>query len=482
MKIADFFAEIGFKVNLNSLRQFHDGMSGVVNTVKTLSLSLTGVVSAWEVLQTKIGRNAQTMLNFKRNTGESIEEVRKLATVMQSVDLNFSLDTLLNDIQSFKIQLREGQLFGEGSGLMQMMRVFGISGLKAGGMETIEDLLTMIRQLPDRATRLLALQKAGLSSQFMSVLDLPPGEFEKRAKQFANIFPSEEEMKRRQEAALKVHLIWMEIVNIFESKVTDFAPVLLDILSKIKEILSDSEKLKQIMDGIKWFAIAFGISMIGNAILGIVSGLWGIIRLAPLAVGALLALGGTALKGMGSFIYSNPMTQGLLNKMTAPAVKAGVGATARAAGKAGAKATGKAGAKAAAKTIAKGVGKRAAGRVAGAGAALLIPGIGELVGLGMLAWGAWDIYKLVRDLNRANGNNGAQMPSILSDEEQQRFAQLNETFNWNSNLASMTVNAQNVYLNASRVFTSDSVAGSEVNALGTIENNVARSTVDLSQW
>lgn len=438
MKIADFFAQIGFKVDTRGLQEFNDGMNAVVNSVKGLALGLTGAMSAWELMQLRIGKNAQNMLNFKLYTGESIEEARKLATVMQSVNLSFSMDTLLSDISKFKEAVRRGQIFGEGGGVMQTLRMLGVTGLKEGGIETIGDLLKALRQIPDEATRAMVLSQAGLSNQWLNILDLPEGQFEKIYQANKEMFPDEKELKRRQEATLAIYVEWLKLVNLFETKVTDFAPVLLDILQRVRDILSDTRKLNMVVEGIKWFAILFGITMVSNGILGIIRGLWGIISIVPRAVGALIALGGAAAGGLGKLF--------------------GVGGGAAAAAKS-------AGGKAAGAAAARAVG----GRLAGAGAAAFIPVVGEIISLGLLAWGAWDLFKLAK--NWIGSTNQLPTPSTANNSVYET-----QSYDWNRSLANMSINAQNVYIKAERVY-----GGSSSND-SMVDNNVTRSLYDMEAW
>lgn len=438
MKIADFFAQIGFKVDTRGLQEFNDGMNAVVSSVKGLALGLTGVMTAWELMQVKIGKSAQNMLNFKLYTGEGIEEVRKLATVMQSVNLNFSMDTLLSDISNFKEAVRRGQIFGEGGGVMQTLRMLGVTGLKEGGIETINDLLNALKQVPDEATRAMILSQAGLSKQWLNVLDLPQDQFERIFQANKDIFPDEKELKRRQEATLAIYLEWLKLVNLFETKVTDFAPILLDILTRIRDILSDTQKLNLIIEGIKWFAILMGITMVTNGIFGIIRGLWGIISIVPRAVGALIALGGAAATGLGKLL--------------------GFGGAAAAAKSAGGKAVGAAAAKA------------VGGRVAGAAAASFIPVVGEIISLGLLAWGAWDLFKLAK--NWMGSNNQLPISSTANNSAYESVS-----YDWNRSLASMSINAQNVYIKAERVY-----GGSGGVDTSTVDNNVMRSLYDMEAW
>ena len=212
------------------------------------------------------------------------------------------------------------------------------------------------------------------------------------------------------------------------------------------------------MEGIKWFAIIFGITTVTNAIFGLIGGLWGIISIVPRAILALTALGAAMGRGIGNFIYSNPLTQGLLNIMTKP-----TGAAA-----AGLSGLGKAGGKAVGGAIAQQAGKR----LAGAGASLLIPGLGELIGLGLTAWAIWDIVKLAKNWV---GSQNVLPASTFNPSTK------SETYDWNSTLTSMTVNARNVYIKADNVYGHSNYSGNSDTSSFT-EDNVARSLYDMEKW
>lgn len=504
MKIADFFAEIGFKVNLNSLRKFNDGMASVVGNVKTLALSLTGAMTAWEILQTKIGRGAQSVLNFKTYTGESIQEVQKLAAVMQGTNLNFSMDVLLNDISTVKTRLRELQLFGEGSSMAQALRLTGISGLKPGALNTIQDFLKMLKQIPDAATRTMLAERMGLSKQFLNILDLTDEQYEKLAQLAPKIYPSEEELRRRQKVSLDIYLAWLELVNLFETKVTDFAPILLQILERIKDLLSDSEKLKLVVEGFKWTAIILGVTMIASALGNIVSALKGIIWLAPLALAALAWKGGEELGSKINEVLGidEESTTGQIIKKTTGT--AGIGLTA--AGIYGAKkfankraaAAVAAAERQAARRAMRRAGVRTAAKVGGGIAARHTAAGGANLSLWvllpLLAWDLFSIGKGIYDITKANDpvdsaqvDDLEEIPSTAitsSNGTIPRLPQLpnarpsmRDNYNWSSTLASMTINAQNVYLNASRVISNIAAA---TQPTGNIENNVARSNINLT--
>ena len=487
MKIADFFAEIGFKVDTQSLRQFNDGMTTVANSVKGLALNLTSAMTAWELLQLKIGKGAQQMLNFKTYTGENIDEVRKLASVMQSTNLNFSMDTLLSDITNFKVQLRELQLFGQGSSLGRALRVMAQSGVKTGAMDTISDFLNAVKQVPDEATRLVLLRMAGLSDQFMNILDLPQDQYDKFAARADKLFPDEKELKRRQEATLEIYLTWRELVNLFESKVTDFAPILLDILNRLKDIVSDSEKLKLVLEGVKWTFILSTLGMIGGAIWGIVGGLRAIVQFAPLAFAALMWKKGREAgqiwnEGHG---IDNESDEGRRNRNIGGVVGAGAGVITVAGIYQGLKRL--FGSKAA-RQIALKVGGKAAARHTAASGLNLAPWI--LAGL--VAWDLWDVGKGMYDISRTNSSTSTSgispgsnvglpplPPHLLSEN-------YNNNYDWNSMLANMTINAQNVYVNANRVV-SQSSAGRTSNpqrpsSTTAVNNNIMRANFNMEKW
>ena len=445
MKIADFFAEIGFKVDLKSLQDFNSGISTVVNTVKGLTMSLTGAMTAWELLQTKIGKNAQTMLNFKTYTGESIGEVNKLAAVMAGTNLNFSMDTLLNDISTIKTRLRELQIFGEGSSMAQALRVVGLPGLNPGAISTIQDFLKMLRQIPDPATRTMLAERMGLSKQFLNVLELTDEQYKKLEARAPKLFPDEKELKRRQEASLEIFLTWQELSNLFESRVTDFAPILLKILEKIKDILSDSKKLKAVMDGVKWTFIVWAITSVGTALGIVLANLRGIVQVLGIAGGIALARKINEKLGI-----DNSSTKGIANQsigattgfIAVGGALLGLRAAADGIQKGlkklfGGKAA-SAAAKGAAKGVTKGVAKAAAGAAARQGAAGAA-NINPYISGALLAWGLFDIGKAIFDAMHTN--TATANPSTEN----------NQNLDWNKTLANLTINAQDVYINANNV-------------------------------
>lgn len=487
MKIADFFAEIGFKVNMKSLQDFNNGMLTVVNTVKGLALGLTSAMTAWELMQLKIGKGSQNVLNFKTYTGESIQEVQKLAAVMQGTNLNFSMDTLLSDITSVKMQLRELQLFGEGSSMAQALRVVGISGLDPSAMNTIQDFLKMLRRIPDEATRALLAQKMGLSNQFLNILDLTDEQYEKLVQLAPKIYPSEEELRRRQKATLDIYLVWLKLVNVFETKVTDFAPMLQSILEKIRDILHDSNKLKGVIEGIKWTFILSTILSIGAALGIVLANIKGILYTLGMAGGIKIAqkinekLGidnmsakGLTNQGMGA-ASGLAITGGIMGAIGLGIKKLFGGSVAKGATKGIAANLSKAQLRTLGAAIGRTAGKAAA-RQSAAGAANVNPWIAG----GLAAWGLFDIGKAIYDVVRTNEPVNTQktlpsndslppLPAHLSTEQ--------ENYNWSSSLANMTINAQNVYLNATRVYNGDTIPSIQHNNY--VENNVARSTYNV---
>lgn len=483
MKIADFFAEIGFKVNMKSLQDFNNGMLTVVNTVKGLALGLTSAMTAWELMQLKIGKGSQNVLNFKTYTGESIQEVQKLAAVMQGTNLNFSMDTLLSDITSVKMQLRELQLFGEGSSMAQALRVVGISGLDPSAMNTVQDFLKMLRRIPDEATRALLAQKMGLSNQFLNILDLTDEQYEKLVQLAPKIYPSEEELRRRQKATLDIYLVWLELVNIFETKVTDFAPVLQGILEKIRDILNDSNKLKTVVEGVKWTFILTTLLSVGSALSVILANLRGIVAVAGIAGGIKIAQNINEKLGIENTSAKGLTTQGVgaVGGMAAAgglwfALKRlfGGGAVRSATGSAAANLS-----KTQLRTLGAAIGRtagKAAARQGAAGAANINPWVAG----GLAAWGLFDIGKAIYDVVRTNEpvNTRGTLPSNDSlPPLPARLLTEQENYNWSSSLASMTINAQNVYLNATRVYNGDTMPSIQRNSY--VENNVARSTYNV---
>lgn len=488
MKIADFFAEIGFKVDTKSLQKFNNSMSTVVNSVRGLAFALTAAMTAWQALQTKIGQNAQTMLNFKTYTGENIDEIRKLAAVMQGTNLNFSMDTLLGDISNIKTQLRELQLFGEGSGMAQALRVVGLPGLNPGAISTVQDFLKMLRQIPDAATRTMLVERMGLSKQFLNILDLTDAQYDELAAKADKIFPDEQELKRRQKASLDIYMTWLELKNLFESKVTDFAPILNDILLKIKDIVSDSDKLAKILEGIKWFFILSTLTSIATTVGLIVANIRTLLVLLGVAAGIQLGQWYNEQHGI-----DNMSKRGMINQGIGGAV-GGIGSGIAVGGtiwgskklfehisqKLGFKQAAKAGTEGVAKTVVAETSRRAArrgvagvaerqlsrtalrqigraaGRAAGgavarqtaAGAANVNPWVAG----GLAAWGLFDIGKAIFDIAKATKETDtlADRPESKSSSSTEQSND-SQSFNWSQTLSNLTINAQNVYLYANRV-------------------------------
>lgn len=448
MKIADFFAEIGFKVDTKSLQQFNSSVHEVVNSVKGLAMSLTAAMTSWQMLQTAIGKNAQTLLNFKTYTGESIEEVRKLAAVMQGTNLNFSMDVLLNDISTVKKNLRELQIFGEGSSMAQALRVVGLPGLNPGAISTVQDFLKLLKQIPDPATRTMLADRMGLSSQFLNILDLTDEQYRQLESRADKIFPNEDELKRRQKASLEIYLVWLELKNLFESKVTDFAPILEDILHRIKDIVSDSEKLEMILEGIKWTFILSTITSIASAINSIARNAGIILPLLAGFAGVKFAQNFNEQHGI-----DNMSNEGLRNQAIG-----GVGGTA----------VGIGGTAALWYALKRIIGSGAVKEVAGAAAARQAAGgvanLNPWIAGGLALWGAVDIAKAIYDVTKQNNSSAGS-----------------ENFNWSSALANMTVNAQNVYINASRIsqYQGPSIQPADVD-YSQQQNNVARTRYSVT--
>lgn len=469
MKIADFFAEIGFKVDTKSLQQFNSSMSSVVNTVRGLAFALTGTMTAWQMLQTKIGQNAQTMLNFKTYTGENVEEVRKLAAVMQGTNLNFSMDTLLSDISNVKTQLRELQLFGEGSNMAQALRVVGLPGLNPGSLSTIQDFLKLLKQIPDTATRTMLVDRLGVSRQFLNILELTDEQYRELEKRADKIFPNEQELERRQKASLDIYLTWLELKNLFESKVTDFAPILNEILLKIQDIVSDSEKLKWVLEGIKWTFILTTLTAIAGALGTIVANARMLLPIAGLIGGVNLAQRYNKEHGI-----DNASDKGIRNQVIGGAGggAVGVGATVglaylwkRIMGNQARKTIGRA----VARTTAK-----AATRQVAAGGANLNP----YVAAGFALWGLIDIAKSIYDVVKTN--NGQ---TIAIDPQTGQSSTENNQFNWNANLNNLTINAQNVYLYSSKTMFEGSLIqprDTYNDNYDTLQNNVARTRYSVT--
>lgn len=463
MKIADFFAEIGFKVDTKSLQQFNSSMSSVVNTVKGLAFALTGAMTAWQMLQTKIGQNAQTMLNFKTYTGENIEEVRKLAAVMQGTNLNFSMDTFLSDISNVKTQLRELQIFGEGSNMAQALRVVGLPGLNPGALTTIKDFLRMLKQIPDTATRSMLLDRLGVSRQFLNILELTDEQYRELEKRADKIFPNEQELKRRQKASLDIYMTWLELRNLFESKVTDFAPILNEILLKIKDIVSDSKKLKRVLEGIKWTFILITLTAIAGALGTIAANARMLLPVAGMIAGTKLAQKYNEKHGI-----DNLSDKGIRNQVIGGAGggAAGIGATVGLAylwKRLTANQTRKAIGRAVARTAAK----AATRQVAAGGANLNL-----YAAVGFALWGLIDIAKSIYDVVKTS--NGQ---TITIDPQTGQSSTENNQFNWSTNLNNLTINAQNVYLYSSKTTFQDApiqLRDTYDDNYDTLQNNIAR--------
>jgi hypothetical protein len=177
IKIGEFFAQLGFKVNEDGINSFQDKMESLPRKFAVVAAAATGAVYALDRFVDSAVRGAVALSNFSMQTGLSAQELQKWQTAAQLSNMALDADSVAKSIETLQKNIVQLQLTGEGAAPFALLNI----DPNGGAFSVLEQLRGRIQELVDAGKTGIAvnmLEQLGLGGDFINVLQLSRKEFD----------------------------------------------------------------------------------------------------------------------------------------------------------------------------------------------------------------------------------------------------------------------------------------------------------------
>lgn len=172
MTVANLFARIGIKADTDKAKDFSGAMKGVVADLKAAAIGALGFSAGITGAMAMALKTAKVYRDFQNESGASTDELQRWQAVASGA--NVSTDALAESVKGLA-QNREKIKLGQGN----------MSGFAFLGINPMDDPFSILDQLRTKTAGLPQAMKAnllsqmGVSSQFLEILNLTNGEFDR---------------------------------------------------------------------------------------------------------------------------------------------------------------------------------------------------------------------------------------------------------------------------------------------------------------
>lgn len=228
MKIAEFFATLGFKVDETGLNQFQDNMTALPKKFAVLAAAALAATYTIDRFVDSSVRGAVALANFSNQTGLSAQELQKWQIAAQMSNLAMSAEEVTQRVQTLQQKITQLQLTGEGAAPFALL---GIDP-NGGALSVLDQLREKIKGLT-RPVAVNLLEQLGLGGDFINVLELSRKEFDAMSGSMIRSQPVQQALIRLGTASTKAKLgfsLWKDEL------VAKLEPVLMRFLDLIKRV------------------------------------------------------------------------------------------------------------------------------------------------------------------------------------------------------------------------------------------------------
>lgn len=167
MKIAEFFAEVGFDIDSAPLGQFFGLLQGTAGRVLIFAGAVRAAAFAVEKFSQRSIDAATALRSFRIETGLSAEELQKWQTAIQLTDISATAEDVAGSVQSLQENLTAIRL---GRGDVSPFLLAGVNPYQ-DAFSVIDDLRASLRGV-DRALAATILRDTGLGVEFLHTLSM----------------------------------------------------------------------------------------------------------------------------------------------------------------------------------------------------------------------------------------------------------------------------------------------------------------------
>jgi len=282
VKLAEFFAAIGFKVEGEAdLKKVQSSMINIEHASRALLLRLAAVTAAMGFMTKKALENSDEFRQFAAVTGLSTDELRdwQFMAVQAGVSTG-DLTSVIKDLQKARTEIMLG------GGDASAWKLLGIAP-DENPFTTLQKLKERIKDMDPSAARTV-LGKAGISESTFSMLrqmNAANVEFKKLGQNF-------QILKKEQQALDQTNTSWARIRKEVELLSTKFVGVMAPALEKILGVME--KVIFAVARFVKWLgsdtfaakAFRVGIIAITAAIVGLTAALSALMVVLPVVLAA----------------------------------------------------------------------------------------------------------------------------------------------------------------------------------------------------
>lgn len=174
MKIAEFFAALGFDVDDTGLIAFEKGLKNLRNEFALVTAAAIAALYGIDKFVAGSIAGAAALRDFNQQTGLSIEKLQKWQVVGQLTDMQLTADAVTSSIGALQKKLVDIQYYGEGYGPFAQL---GLDTRSRNAFDILDQVREKIKGMPrDLATNMI--QQLGLSPNFINILTLSKEKFD----------------------------------------------------------------------------------------------------------------------------------------------------------------------------------------------------------------------------------------------------------------------------------------------------------------
>lgn len=179
IKIAEFFAEVGFDINSSPLGEFFGALQGTAGRVLIFAAAVRAAAFGVEKFSQKSIDAATALKSFRIETGLSAEELQKWQAAIQLTDISATADDVAGSVQSLQENLTAIRL---GRGDVSPFLLAGVNPYQ-DAFSVIEDLRVALRGV-DESLASTILQDTGLGKEFLHTIKMSNDELEALQNQY----------------------------------------------------------------------------------------------------------------------------------------------------------------------------------------------------------------------------------------------------------------------------------------------------------
>lgn len=231
MRVGELFVFLGFQVDDKQLKNFDNGVKGLV---KQLNLTKVGAIAAVYAMDRFIESSvagAVALYNFNQQTAISTQSLQAWQAAAHGANPALGVDEIASSIQTLQNNLLEIRKFGSGNASpFAWLKIDIAHG--ADAIDVLEQLRDRVQQV-DRVTAVNLIQKMGLSPGFINILTRSRQEFDEFIKSTKRTDASILVLERLGE---KIAQFKLQLTILKDNVNAGFAPIIIKIIDSIQEL------------------------------------------------------------------------------------------------------------------------------------------------------------------------------------------------------------------------------------------------------